>query len=148
MTYRAVATQEISAQIRHDSGLSVTNNSYNIVTGFNPAKIDYNNGALWNSSATDRLTIPSGQAGNYIGMVWTSFATWTGRLTCRFQVNGSFAGVWNHPIRQYGNSSWNAGFVSQPLFLDAADYVRISFHQDSGSTKTTNDETLFSMFKI
>ena len=138
---------EISAQVRANLGIAVPNNVDTMVTTF--TLVNWNNGPMYNVLAQDRLTVPAGEGGRYIAFAWTSWPTLSMHLTTKFWVNGVGPGVYNHPVRLASvGGSWNNCAVAMPLDLAALDYVSIVLRQDSGGVATTNDELLFSMYKV
>jgi len=137
---------EISAQVRAPLGFGVANNIDTTVNTF--ATADWNNGPLFNALAPDRLTIPAGEGGRYIAFAWTSWPSLSMHLTTKFPVNGVVPGAYNHPVRLTGTGTWNNCAVGMPLDLAAFDFVSVILRQDSGGAATTNDETLFAMYKV
>ena len=126
----------------HNSAISISTNSATKITNLNEV-FDTNS-----AFASDRFTVPSGQAGKYFIYGGVSFASDVIYPHCIFYVNG--AQSFNSEDNALSMGSTMRAAVSHKIFnLSASDYVELYTFQGSGATNTqATGRTFFGGYKI
>ena len=126
----------------NNSAVSVSTNTATKVTNLNEV-FDTNS-----AFASDRFTVPSGQAGKYFIYGGVSFASDVIYPHCIFYVNG--AQSFNSEDNALSMGSTMRAAVSHKIFnLSASDYVELYTFQGSGATNTqSSGRTFFGGYKL
>jgi hypothetical protein len=135
------------ASVYGTSNQTISNGTQTALT-FNAENYDTNT-YHDNSTNNTRLTVPSGKTGYYR---LTAYCRWdvntTGRRIIYLIKNGSvYAGQTEANPNQTGCEITN--YVSQTLYLTAADYITMEMYQSSGGNATVSkDATVGTYFQI